>query len=283
MNLLHISDLHFEGSKEQICPGVSRSLEKVQHELRQWDADLAVVTGDLTTNGCVQRSSLEQAKEWLDGLRIPYIAIPGNHDSGANLWRSDAHPDLEHYEPVPFEQTNFGTVFKQAAVVTRELANFLIIGLALREDDPDNALVQLNQILESTAKPIILCGHYPVVPAREEGVLERFPIKEFIPHTAESLRNIINNYGQIKMYLCGHIHINSVRKITKSCWQMSAGSLGQGASVYRLYSISNQGIHYETLFGAGPLSYWSRDDIAARDPFEYHLGTANERFGQMNW
>lgn len=279
MKILHISDLHFDSENERDNLGNNYNLNKVQDNLCQLGADLAIISGDLTSDGCVHSSSLMRAKEWIDGLGIPYIAIPGNHDLGANLWRSDEYPNLEYYEQAPFEQTNFGKVFKQSSVVSKRVGEVVVIGVVLRENDPDDALKKLENTIKDIKQPIILCGHYPLVPTRNKGILKSFGFEDFIPKTAKSLQRIINKYNQIKIYACGHVHSNTVKQITTSCWQITAGGLGPGPSTYRIYSLSNQSLQYQTLLGAGPLDFWGHSDIDSSDTLEYHLGKADERFG----
>jgi Icc protein len=280
MKILHISDLHYETGKE-FFPGVRENLVQVREQLQRLKADFMIVTGDLTTRGCIRKSDLQESKDWLDNLGIPYIAIPGNHDTGANEKRSKEFPDLEYYESVPFEQTNFGILFRgQSPVIMRDLGSVVIIALVLRENDPDNALALLQQMLKNITKPIILCGHYPLVKTREEGSLATFDV-DYIPATAKQLQAIVEEHRNIKLYACGHIHVNSVQRIGDACLQMSAGAIGPGPSTFRLYSITDEELIYETLLGAGPLDFWHLFDQTYHYTADYHIGTQVERFGHI--
>ncbi len=70
--ILHVSDVHF-GPLHQ--DDRRRGVERLVAERRP---DLLVVSGDLT-----QRAKPHQfraARAWLDGLTVPTLAVPGNHD-----------------------------------------------------------------------------------------------------------------------------------------------------------------------------------------------------------
>lgn len=69
--LVHLSDLHF-GRVDQAL------LEPLSDLIRRLAPDLLVVSGDLT-----QRARSEEfiaARAFLDGLPVPRIVVPGNHD-----------------------------------------------------------------------------------------------------------------------------------------------------------------------------------------------------------
>src|SRR5699024_700045 len=120
-------------------------------------------------NGCLNQSSLIQARDWLNKIKIPYIVMPGNHDLGANTWKSEESPTLEYYESTHLEKTNYGSVFKHPNVVSEYRGGVVFISLVLRENDPDNTLETLEGLLKNINQPIILCGHYPVIETRKTG------------------------------------------------------------------------------------------------------------------
>ena len=70
--VLHLSDLHF-GRNEK--PESIEALAKLVEEARP---ELVIASGDLTHRGL--RSQHERAAEFLRGLQLPLLTIPGNHD-----------------------------------------------------------------------------------------------------------------------------------------------------------------------------------------------------------
>ncbi|MCP9486229.1 MAG: metallophosphoesterase [Gaiellaceae bacterium MAG52_C11] len=70
--VLHISDLHFgRNVKPQPIDALARLIEEVHPEL-------VIASGDLTHRGL--RSQHDRAAEFLLGLQLPLLAVPGNHD-----------------------------------------------------------------------------------------------------------------------------------------------------------------------------------------------------------
>jgi 3',5'-cyclic AMP phosphodiesterase CpdA len=70
--VLHVSDLHF-GTRED--PAVERAVAEL---LERVTPELVIASGDLTHRG--RREQHERAARFLQGLGVPVLAIPGNHD-----------------------------------------------------------------------------------------------------------------------------------------------------------------------------------------------------------
>jgi 3',5'-cyclic AMP phosphodiesterase CpdA len=70
--ILHISDLHLGRG------ATSEQLTALAELLPGLTPEILVVTGDLTHRG--RRAELELARELLESLGLPLLAIPGNHD-----------------------------------------------------------------------------------------------------------------------------------------------------------------------------------------------------------
>jgi 3',5'-cyclic AMP phosphodiesterase CpdA len=70
--VLHLSDLHFgRNDKPESIEALARLIEELQPEL-------VIASGDLTHRGL--RSQHERAGDFLRGLELPLVTIPGNHD-----------------------------------------------------------------------------------------------------------------------------------------------------------------------------------------------------------
>ncbi|MCL5116378.1 MAG: metallophosphoesterase [Firmicutes bacterium] len=224
----------------------------------------------------MDRTQLVQAKEWLDALDVPYLAIPGNHDLGAYPWRGQQYPDSEHYHPGPWESTHFASVFCQPPLVTAVLGPMRVIGLALREGDPDGVLDALDRELDWSSMPTILFSHYPLAPVRAEGVLSSFGSEDYIPQSARRLLELVQAHPEIVLYAAGHVHAVSVSPLPRRPLQLTAGGLGPGPSQWWLYHVTDTELLYESRLGAGPLTFWDRflqdDSISLQYHWEFHAG-----------
>lgn len=69
--LAHVSDPHFGAHDPRVAEVLSRAL-------REAAPDLVLVGGDLTQRA--RRGQYARARAWLDGLGLPFLGVPGNHD-----------------------------------------------------------------------------------------------------------------------------------------------------------------------------------------------------------
>ncbi len=85
--VLHISDLHFgRNVKPEPIDALARLISEVQPEL-------VIASGDLTHRGL--RSQHDVAAEFLRGLELPLLAVPGNHDIPYTFPKRFTNPWLE--------------------------------------------------------------------------------------------------------------------------------------------------------------------------------------------
>ncbi len=87
MLIAHVSDLHVKqaGTDQILECDQNASLESAISELNAMEPrpDIVLLTGDLTNSGAVAET--EVLKRILDGLKIQFYLIPGNHDNLAAL------------------------------------------------------------------------------------------------------------------------------------------------------------------------------------------------------
>jgi len=84
MRIAHLSDLHFGHHDPQLAAGLADDVEAQK-------PSLVVISGDFTQIG--SKSEFEAARAFLDQLKTPFFAIPGNHDVPAfNIVRRLAQP-----------------------------------------------------------------------------------------------------------------------------------------------------------------------------------------------
>ena len=69
--IVHLSDLHFGTDRQEL-------LLPLADHVRVLGPDLVVVSGDLTQRA--RRGQFAEARTFLDGLGLPWLAVPGNHD-----------------------------------------------------------------------------------------------------------------------------------------------------------------------------------------------------------
>ena len=84
------------------APGAENDLQNVVDDINGRDnLSFAIVTGDIAEKG--RDDELDSAKQILDELKIPYLIIPGNHDtkwseSGLTKFTELWHDDKFSYE-----------------------------------------------------------------------------------------------------------------------------------------------------------------------------------------
>ena len=85
--VLHVSDLHFgRNVNPEPIEALARLIEEVEPEL-------VICSGDLSHRGL--RSQHENAAEFLRGLGLPVLAVPGNHDIPYSFPKRFSTPWLE--------------------------------------------------------------------------------------------------------------------------------------------------------------------------------------------
>lgn len=274
--IVHVSDLHFELAPERFKPGIRQELDRSIPAIRAARPDCLVVTGDLTSYGCFDRSQLVGVRRWLDGIGVDYLAIPGNHDLSANVVRGSSYPIMETYEPVPWAATNFARTFSQEPLVHRVEGPVTLLALALREGDPDGSLDLLGRALERLEGPALVLGHYPLAVTKEVGVLASFGYKGYIDGVRERMLELLHNQPLVRAYLCGHVHAQTVTPLGTDLLQLSAGGLGPGASAGWIIDVVDSRLEIRSLRGEGSKLFWPTEMLDGHDALDYHLWCGQE-------
>jgi 3',5'-cyclic AMP phosphodiesterase CpdA len=106
--LVHLSDLHFGRIDERL-------IAPLTHTISALDADLLVVSGDLTQRA--RRGQFRAARQFLDTLALPRIVVPGNHDVPLyNVFKRFAGP-LDNYRRYIAENVEPEFVDAEIAVI----------------------------------------------------------------------------------------------------------------------------------------------------------------------
>jgi Icc protein len=183
--IFHISDIHV-GEDGVTLDDLRKALDRIEKKAENAQSPILVVTGDLTTEGL--REEYEGFSSAIEGLSIPYVVIPGNHDE-------------RNYGSAVFEEI-FGERFK--TYQTERVAIY-----AADSSEPDNdaghvGRVKYNEIRDffnnSKDKYKIFALHHHLVP---------------VPHTGRE-QNVVEDAGDVlavldstrcSLVLNGHRHV----------------------------------------------------------------------------
>jgi 3',5'-cyclic AMP phosphodiesterase CpdA len=222
MNDLHVVD--------------ARSTAIVNHAIEQINRTeqirFTVVLGDLTGNG--KLSELNLAKKSLDRLKMPYLALPGNHDVEPRA--SNVYGNMERV---------FGKIQWR-----REEDDWVFIGLNSCENDSSDVTIppertewlqkQLRHV--KPKQPIALFAHHPFNPHT----------KQYRIKNADEVLGLFSGHN-LKLVASGHWHGNQVEEengilftTTACCSSTRTNFDDTSAKGYRLFRF--EGDRVETEF-----------------------------------
>ncbi len=176
-----ISDTHIGSPDGKAEEDLQRTVQDIN---KRMDLDFVVLTGDITELGTNEQ--LARAKKLLDGLRIKWFIIPGNHDDG---WSESGGQSFI---------TTFGS-----DRFSFDYNGIRFIGCAsgpyVRMSDghiPKDAMTWMKNILDTTDSnmPVIFLNHYPMDNQMDNWyeVIDLFKKKNTL------------------LFMCGHGHTNKV-------------------------------------------------------------------------
>jgi 3',5'-cyclic AMP phosphodiesterase CpdA len=185
--ILHVSDLHF-GARDD--PVLERSLTKLVAETQP---ELVIASGDLTHRG--RRMEHERAAQFLRGLELPILAVPGNHD-------------IPYTFPARFTTTlvEFERQWQTAEPVYAS-ANLHVVGVnsvrpwrhqsgGVREAQLERALTQLARSAPRALRVVTMHHQLIGAPWRTR--------KKPVAHRNDVLAKLVD--GGAELILGGHIH-----------------------------------------------------------------------------
>lgn len=200
MRICHLSDLHFGHHDTKLSDGLS-------DDLGAQAPDLVVVSGDFTQIG--SELEFKAARGFLDGLTVPFFAVPGNHDVPATnllrrlldpygLYRKYIHDDLE-----PFLET--GGVALAGLKTSRRLRaelNWAHGSISKRQ------LADLERRFEQASPKAlrVVVAHHPLMQP-EGNVLK--PMR--LVRRADAALETFARLG-VRLVLSGHFHLSYVRR-----------------------------------------------------------------------
>jgi len=187
LRFLHVSDLHFGAGSEA---GIGQGLEALIGELKP---ELLVVSGDVAHRG--RRAQLEQAHAFLEGLSVPLLVVPGNHDIPRRIPQRFTRPFTE-----------FERLWETTEPVHRA-DGLLAVGInsvrawrnqsgGVRESQLERAASLLSEAPSGTLRVVVLHHHLIGAPWRSR--------KKPVAHRNRVLAALVD--AGAELILAGHIH-----------------------------------------------------------------------------
>ncbi|WP_315721277.1 MULTISPECIES: phosphodiesterase [unclassified Bradyrhizobium] len=195
VNIAQISDLHIKAPGRLAYRRVdtARALARCITELNRFEPklDLVVISGDLADTP--SPAEYDHLKDLLAELRIPFAAVPGNHDS-RELMRV-AFPDASHDHPS-------GPLNRHVELADLDL---LLLDSSVPghpHGEIDQASLQwLDAKLSARAdKPALLFLHHPPF-STGIGHMDRQNLRN-----AADLAAILTRHPRVQLIGCGHVH-----------------------------------------------------------------------------
>lgn len=199
MRICHLSDLHFGRHDPRIA-------EALAADVVAQAPDLVVVSGDFTQIG--SEAEFIAARQFLDGMELPYFAVPGNHDVPArNLLRRLFNPYgwyrryiADELEPV-FEQD--GVVIAGIRTSRRARAELNWAHGSISRGQLERLAARLEATTPGAVR--IVVAHHPLM--QPEGPVEK-PMR--LVRRADEALETFARLG-VRMVLSGHFHLSYTR------------------------------------------------------------------------
>lgn len=200
MRIVHLSDLHFGHHDTMLADGLA-------DEVTRQAPDIVVVSGDFTQLGST--AEFAAARHFLDMLRAPIFAVPGNHDIPAlnlPLRFVDPYRDYRRYIAQDLEPFFLSDGVALAGIKT---SRRLRLGLNWAHGSISHA--QLDRLQERLASvPAdavrIVVAHHPLM--QPEKTMSR-PMR--LVKRADLALNTFARLG-VRLVLSGHFHMSYVRR-----------------------------------------------------------------------
>jgi 3',5'-cyclic AMP phosphodiesterase CpdA len=194
--IAHLSDLHFGAE----LPDVVAALTE---ELNRDPPDLIAISGDLTMRA--RRREFTAARAFIDGLRAPVLAVPGNHDIVSYWlperftepyarWRDFISPQTE---PV-FQDRRIGVV----GLNTARRAGLYLDWSRGRVGHTRLARAEARLAAMPAGLVRIVVAHHPFLPPRAA------PGARTVGGAARALEAFARQ--RVRLVLSGHLHVGDV-------------------------------------------------------------------------
>ena len=167
------------------------------------DFQLVIHAGDLTLDGAGNVAELREARQLLDALPVPWVAVPGNHDIGDNPgsegsvvdrarldgWRELIGPD---YWTVEIGKTTAVGIDAQ------------LLGSGLDVEDQQWAWLQERLASQPPDRQVILVSHKPLIASEDE--IASSPGYRFVPFKGRDRLLTLIDRVRCPLVVSGHVH-----------------------------------------------------------------------------
>lgn len=219
------------------------------------------VSGDLTEGG--DRASLLKAKEILDGLKVPYFAIPGNHET---KWSESGVIDFRKIfgdDRFRFDYDDFVFIGFNSGPVIRMMDGHVGIQDIIWLED------QLKSV--DPRKNIVIITHYPL----QHGDIDNW----------YELTDLLRKYN-VKVVLGGHYHANKLTDYDGIPAVINRSNLRakEATGGYSVYDVTKDSILVSEQVIGKPLRPWGGYSLKTKYYTEVASGyfrpdyTANTEF-----
>lgn len=243
LRVLHLTDPHLFAARDGSLRGTVTydSLSSVLAHYRDsdWQADIAVVTGDLIQDDSA--AAYENFRALLGELDMPVYCVPGNHDIRALMQTALQTPPFHYCDSV-------------------EQGGWLLVGIDSCVSEHAGGSVsaaeleRLDQLIAaSAANNVMVCLHHPPVPMGSKWL-----DSVGLDNGEETLQRMAVS-GKVKLAIFGHVHQNyeadhaGIRIIAtpSTCSQFAAGSekfaIDDSPPAYRRLQLHQDGTHSNEL------------------------------------
>ena len=166
--------------------------------------DLVIHVGDLTLNGAENPDDLEYARDLLDALPVPWVAVPGNHDVGDNPAILDGPVVTKDRRDLWVDRIGADHWFVEVGEWVAVGINAQLFGSGLGAEAEQWTWLEECLATQSRHRPVLLVVHKPV--AAPEGELAVAPSHRFAPEPARSRIAALLSAVHCPLVLSGHVH-----------------------------------------------------------------------------
>lgn len=197
--IAQISDTHLSDDR----PYFNANFERLAETLRAAKPDLVINTGDATLDGCDREADLHRTKAMHDALGIPYLVVPGNHDTGDSR-------NVGSRQPIDdVRRDRYLQVFGADRWI-HDVPGWRLIGINAQlldsglDAEPEQADFLRGSLAGATGRPVALFLHKPLF---QNTVEEPQVGSWFLTHKARNDLLALISGADVRLIASGHLHL----------------------------------------------------------------------------